>query len=286
MSVVLRELLDLLDLEKIEEGIFRGQSQDLGFGAVFGGQVMGQALSAAQQTVPPDRHAHSLHSYFLMPGDAKRPIVYEVDVMRDGRSFSARRVKAVQKGRPIFFMSASFQVADDGFDHQSPMPMVPPPEGLASELELAQRIADKIPEAKRATWLVERPIEVRPVRPLDPLHPAPAEPIRYVWFRANGRMPDDPGVHKYLLAYASDFNFLPTSLQPHGRSLFDPRLHVATIDHSMWFHRPFRFDDWLLYAIDSPSASGARGLVRGQIFSRDGRLVASAVQEGLLRERE
>ncbi len=286
MSVVLRELLDLLDLEKIEEGIFRGQSQDLGFGAVFGGQVMGQALSAAQQTVPPDRHAHSLHSYFLMPGDAKRPIVYEVDVMRDGRSFSARRVKAVQKGRPIFFMSASFQVEDEGFDHQSPMPMVPPPEGLASELELAQRIADKIPESKRATWLVERPIEVRPVRPLDPLHPAPAEPIRYVWFRANGRMPDDPGVHKYLLAYASDFNFLPTSLQPHGRSLFDPRLHVATIDHSMWFHRPFRFDDWLLYAIDSPSASGARGLVRGQIFSRDGRLVASAVQEGLLRERE
>jgi acyl-CoA thioesterase-2 len=286
MTTVLDELLQLLDLEKIEEGIFRGQSQDLGFGAVFGGQVMGQALSAARQTVPPERHVHSLHSYFLLPGDAKKPIVYEVDVMRDGRSFSARRVKAVQKGRPIFFMSASFQAEEDGFDHQAPMPMVPPPEGLASELELAQRIADKIPEHKRATWLVEKPIEVRPVRPLDPLHPAPAEPIRYVWFRANGRMPDDPGVHKYLLAYASDFNFLPTSLQPHGRSLFDPRMHVATIDHSMWFHRPFRFDEWLLYAIDSPSASGARGLVRGQIFSRDGRLVASAVQEGLLRERE
>jgi acyl-CoA thioesterase-2 len=166
------------------------------------------------------------------------------------------------------------------------MPMVPPPESLTPELELLQRIADHIPEAKRATWLVEKPIEVRPVRPLDPLNPAPAEPVRYVWFRANGRMPDDPGVHKYLLAYASDFNFLPTALQPHGRSLFDPRLHVATIDHSMWFHRPFRMDDWLLYAIDSPSASGARGLVRGQIFSRDGHLVASAVQEGLVRERE
>lgn len=283
---VLRELLELLDLEPIEVGLFRGQSQDLGFGAVFGGQVMGQALSAAQQTVADERSVHSFHCYFLLPGDPQAPIIYDVEQIRDGRSFSARRVKAIQNGRPIFFLTASFQVEEPGFEHQSPMPVVPGPDGLPSQRELMARIAEHIPADKRDRWLSEKPIEMRPVRPVDPVHPDPAEPLRHVWFRANGKMPDDPGAHRYLLAYASDFNLLPTALLPHGISMFDPTMHVATIDHAMWFHRPFRFDDWLLYTIDSPTASGARGLCRAQFFARDGTLVASTVQEGLIRRRE
>lgn len=282
---VLSDLLALLDLEPIEEGIYRGQSQDLGFGAVFGGQVMGQALSAAHATVPAERGVHSFHSYFLLPGDARKPIVYDVDVIRDGRSFSARRVKAIQKGRPIFFMTASFQIDEEGMEHQAPMPDVPGPDGLESELEVARRHAHLIPEKVRDKWTCDKPIEIRPVRMLNPLNPRPSEPVRHVWFRAAGRMPDDLRVHKYLLAYASDFHFLATALQPHGKSFLTPGLKMATIDHAMWFHRPFRFDDWLLYAVDSPTASGARGLVRGQVFTRDGRLVASTIQEGLIRLR-
>jgi acyl-CoA thioesterase-2 len=285
MSDVLRELVDLLRLERLEENLFRGQSQDLGWGTVFGGQVLGQALSAAEQTVPPERSCHSLHGYFLRPGDVKRPIVYDVDCIRDGKSFTTRRVRAIQSGRPIFSMEASFQIEEPGYDHAASMPEVPGPDGLLSERDLALQYLDHIPPAMRAQAMCERPIEVRPVSPIDPLRPAPAPPARFVWYRAAGPLPERRSVHQYVLAYASDFNLLGAALQPHGISWLTPGLQVATIDHAMWFHRPFRMDDWLLYAIDSPTASGARGLARGQFFTRDGRLVASTVQEGLMRRR-
>ncbi len=263
MTPILAELVDLLALERLEEDLFRGRSQDLGWGTVYGGQVLGQALSAASQTVPAERVVHSLHSYFLRPGAVDRPIVYEVDRIRDGRSFTTRRVVAIQKGRAIFNLSASFQIQEPGFEHRDPMPEVPGPEGLLPEHELARRVADRIPERLRAQALAERPIEVR----------------------ANGDLPDDPALHRYLLAYASDSHFIGTAMQPHAVSWVVPGLQVASLDHAMWFHRPFRIDDWLLHVIESPSASGARGLVRGRWYTRDGRLVVSDVQEGLMRDR-
>ncbi|WP_174849266.1 acyl-CoA thioesterase II [Yersinia artesiana] len=283
MSQALEKLLDLLFLEKIEEGIFRGQSEDLGLRQVFGGQVVGQAIYAAKQTVPTDRVVHSFHSYFLRPGDSSKPIIYDVETLRDGNSFSARRVSAIQNGKPIFYMTASFQSQEDGFEHQNTMPDVPPPEGLMSETDIARKFAHLIPEKVRDKFIGHQPIEMRPVRFHNPLQGSTAEPSRYVWFKANGAMPDDLRVHQYLLGYASDFNFLPTALQPHGIGFLEPGVQIATIDHSMWFHRPFRLDDWLLYAVESTSASGARGFVRGQIYNRDGVLVASTVQEGVIR---
>lgn len=286
MSQVLDNLLNLLELETIEEGLYRGQSQDLGFAALFGGQVMGQALCAAKKTLPEDRQAHSLHSYFLRPGDANKPIVYDVESIRDGKSFSTRRVKAIQHGKPIFYMTASFQGNEDGFDHQAKMPDVPGPEGLISDLDVHRAHAELIPQSLRSTFTSDKPILMRFVTDYNPFKPVKSDPTRYVWLKANGNMPDDLRIHKYLLAYASDFNFLPTALQPHGVSFASPKLQMATIDHAMWFHRDFRMDDWLLYAIDSPSASNARGLVRGQIFNRSGQLVASTIQEGVIRNRE
>ncbi len=285
MSSVLSELLELLRLERIEVDLFRGQSQDLGWGAIFGGQVVGQALSAAAQTVEADRPVHSLQGYFLRQGDARVPVVYEVDRIRDGKSFTTRRVVAIQKGRAIFTLAASFQTEEPGFEHQDRMPSVPGPEGLESETERARRVAPKIPEPLRAQAVADRPIEIRPVNPHDPLRPDRRAPTRHVWYRASGPLPDDPGVHRYLLAYASDFHFLTTAMQPHGVSWLTPGMQVASLDHAMWFHRPFRLDDWILYSIESPSASGARGLVRGQFFDRAGNLVASCVQEGLMRQR-
>lgn len=285
MRDVLAELLDLLRLERIEQNLFRGQSQDLGWGAVFGGQVLGQALSAAAQTVPAERHVHSLQASFLRQGDARRPIVYEVDPLRDGSSFTTRRVLAVQGGKPIFALTASFQVDEPGFDHAAPLPDVPGPEGLPSELEIAQRHAARIPEPLRPMALAERPIEIRPVQHVNLLAPKPAPPRRQLWYRATGRLPDDPAVHRYLLAYASDFNFLITAMLPHGVSWLTPGMQVASLDHAMWFHRPFRMDDWLLYDVESPSASGARGLVTGRFYDRSGALVASVAQEGLMRDR-
>ncbi len=284
MSKVLDELVQLLALEQIEQNLFRGQSQDLGWGAVFGGQVLGQALSAAEKTVPAERTVHSFHSYFLRQGDARKPIVYDVDCIRDGKSFTTRRVVAIQSGRAIFTMAASFQKVEEGFEHQALKPEVPGPEGLRSEAELAAAAADRIPEQFRERALAERPIEVRPVIPHDPLNPVPSAPRRQHWYRASGRLPDTPSVHQYLLAYASDSNFLGTALQPHGVSWLSAGMQVASLDHAMWFHRPFRFDDWLLYDIDSPSATSARGLVRGQFFTERGELVASTVQEGLMRK--
>lgn len=285
MHPILAELVDLLALEQIEVNLFRGRSQDLGWGTVFGGQVLGQALSAAAQTVPPDRSVHSLHAYFLRPGDTRRPILYDVDRIRDGRSFTTRRVVAIQNGEAIFSMGASFQLQEEGFDHQDPMPEVEGPDALLSEVELARRVLDRIPERLRARAIAERPIESRPVKPLTPLAPRASAPERCVWYRTIDALPDDPALHAYLLAYASDFNFLGTSLQPHGVSWLTPGLKMASVDHAIWFHRPFRMDEWLLHVMESPSASGARGLVRGRFFTRDGRLVASTVQEGLIRKR-
>jgi acyl-CoA thioesterase-2 len=282
-GAVLEELLGLLKLEKIEENIFRGQSQDLGFGNVFGGQVLGQALSAAYQTVPAQRRVHSLHAYFLRPGDAQRPIAYTVDCIRDGKSFTTRRVIAVQKGRAILNMAASFQVDEPGFDHQDEAPQPPGPEGIASELELALKVADQIPEPIREKILCRKAIEIRPVNPVNPFAPDKREPLRYVWFKTVDRLPDDPIVHEYMLAYASDFGLIATALYPHGQSYWLPQMQVASLDHAMWFHRDFRMDDWLLYVMQSPNAGKARGLNNGRIYTQDGKLVASVAQEGLIR---
>jgi len=282
---VLEELLKLLKLEKIEENIFRGQSQDLGFGNVFGGQVLGQALSAASQTVPDGRQAHSLHGYFMRAGDAKKPIAYTVDCIRDGKSFTTRRVVAVQKGRAIFSMAASFQIDEPGFDHQDEIPDVQGPDGLEPEMETARKLADHIPPGIREKILCEKPIEIRHVNPINPFKPEKRIPVKYVWFRAIGLLPDEMAVHHYLLAYASDFNLVGTSLYPHGHTFWEPSMQMASLDHAMWFHRDFRMDDWLLYAMESPSASRARGLSIGRIFTQDGRLVATVSQEGLIRHR-
>lgn len=285
MTKVLEELTELLRLEPIEENIFRGQSQDLGWGRIFGGQVLGQALSAAQQTVDSSRHVHSFHSYFLRVGDSSRPIVYNVDCIRDGRSFTTRRVVAIQKGRPIFNMSVSFQIEEEGFEHQDLMPEVPGPENLDNEHALARKYKDIIPPPLLKRLTGETPIEIRFAEPTDPLKDQVRPAINKLWIRSNGKLPDMQGIHKYLLAYASDFQFLPTSLLPHGAGTFQKPVQVASLDHAMWFHRRFRMDDWLLYSVESPTASGARGLVRGQIFDRAGCLVATTIQEGLIRDR-
>jgi acyl-CoA thioesterase II len=286
MSRVLQDLLALLELEPIEENLFRGRSQDLGYRQLFGGQVLGQALSAASKTVPPERHVHSLHGYFLRPGDPSLPVVYTVDRVRDGGSFSTRRVVAIQKGQPIFTMMASFQGDEPGFSHQAKMPEVPAPESLPSDLELLRRKADLIPEPVRDKFLCAKPIELRPVTLVDPFNPQPCDPIKYVWFRADGRLPEDSQVHEYLLAYASDFNLITTALQPHGASFMQRNMQLASLDHALWFHGNVQVNDWLLYAMDSPWAGNARGLSRGHVFSRDGRLVASVAQEGLIRVRQ
>lgn len=285
MHQVLSDLIALLALERLDRDRFRGRSQDLGWGAIFGGQVLGQALSAATQTVDADRSVHSLHGYFLRAGDLTRPILYDVDRLRDGSSFSARRVTAIQDGAAIFCLESSFQIEEEGLEHQDPMPEVPPPEELMSERAMALALADRLPSKLRAMATAERPIEIRPVEPRNPLRPVKNPPVRHQWYRAIDRLPDEPALHRYLLAYASDFSFLGTSMDPHGVSWLTPGMQVASLDHAMWFHRPFRMDDWLLYAVDSASASGGRGLVRGRFFDQKGRLVASAVQEGLIRQR-
>lgn len=284
MSKVLDDLLALLKLEVIEQGIYRGQSQDLGFKALFGGQVMGQALSAAQETVDSARHVHSLHSYFLRAGDAQKPVVYDVENIRDGRSFSTRRVQAIQNGKAIFYMTASFQKEEQGFEHQDVMPKVAEPEGLSSYDDYIRKHADLLPEQSKSKFLAEKPIEMRPVEPYDWVNPKAMAPANHMWIKTNGDLPDDLRIHTYMLAYASDFLFLPTALFPHAKSHWLPNFQIATIDHAMWFHRPFRFDDWLLYCVSSPSASSGRGLVKGQIFNRQGELVASTMQEGVIRQ--
>lgn len=286
MSHVLDDLVDLLSLEPIEENLFRGRSQDLGFRQLYGGQVLGQSLSAACQTVEEARHVHSLHGYFLRPGDASLPVVYSVDRVRDGGSFSTRRVTAIQKGQPIFTCSASFQYDEQGFEHQAPMPDVVGPEGLPSEVELARAHAERLPERLRDKILCAKPIEIRPVTERDPFNPRPGDPVKYTWFRADGQLPDAPALHKYLLAYASDFGLLTTSLLPHGKSVWQRDMQIASLDHALWFHGNLRADEWLLYVNDSPWAGNARGFNRGSIYNRAGQLVASSCQEGLIRHRK
>lgn len=286
MAAVLDALLELLALERIEENLFRGASQDLGWGTVFGGQVLGQGLSAAAQTVPTERHVHSLHAYFLRPGDVRRPIVYDVDRIRDGHSFTTRRVVAIQGGRPILNMSCSFQIEEAGFEHQDPMPEVAAPESLPSERDRAMALAAKLPRPVRERITAERPFDIRTTDPeTDPFQPEPRPPRRMAWMRTIAPLPDAPALHRYLLAYVSDFAFVGSALLPHGVSWLTPGMQIASIDHVIWFHRPLRCDDWLLHVMESPAAQGARGFVRGQVFSRDGRLVASTAQEGLIRQR-
>ncbi len=279
------ELLSLLDLERLEVNLFRGESRSVGSARVFGGQVLAQSLAAAMQTVPDDRHIHSLHGYFVLPGDLEIPIVFEVDRIRDGGSFTTRAVKAIQNGQAIFHLTASFQLEQDGFGHQVDRPQVPLPEELVSYEGMVKQFGDQLPDNIRRMLSVERPLEFRPVEFLNPFAREVYEPTRNVWLRTKGDMPDDRRMQALVLAYASDYNLLTTALLPHGRAADYRNLQMASLDHAMWFHRPFRTDEWLLYSMDSPSASGARGFTRGNIFNLEGQLVASVVQEGLLREK-
>ncbi|MEP7344267.1 MAG: acyl-CoA thioesterase II [Gemmatimonadaceae bacterium] len=285
MPSTVQELLALMDLEPLEVNIYRGRNRDLGTGRVFGGQVFAQALVAARRTVDAPREAHSVHGYFILPGDLAAPIVYFVDRLRDGNSFTTRRVTAIQHGQAIFNLSASFHKVEDGFEHQSEMPDVPPPESLVSELELIRTMADKIPESLRAVLTQDRPLDFRPVDPGDPFHPEKSAPLRHVWFRTVSALPDDTLTHQAVLAYASDYRLLTTALLPHGVAFRTRGLQLASLDHSVWLHRPFRADEWLLYTMDSPLAAGARAFTRGAIFTRAGALVASVAQEGLMRMR-
>ena len=252
----------------------------------YGGQVLGQALVAAARTVEEDRAAHSMHAYFLIGGDPNHPIIYEVERIRDGGSFTTRRVRAIQHGRPIFAMSVSFHKHEVSFDHHIAIPDVPPPEELPSERELRDKIVDHLPKNMRSYWDHDRPIEMRPVDVTRYVDRSKGEPKQSIWMRANGQLPDDQRLHQCVLAYASDFTLLDTALIAHGKLLFDTDIQLASLDHAMWLHRPFRADEWLLYVQDSPSASGARGFCRGSIFTRDGVLVASSAQEGLTRRRD
>jgi len=283
MTYTAEQLLELLDLEPIEHNIYRGRNRDIGSGRVFGGQVLAQALVAAARTVEDGRTAHSLHGYFILPGDLSVPIVYFVDRLRDGGSFTTRRVSAIQHGQAIFELSASFHAAQDGPIHQMPMPEVPGPAELRSELDMIRELAERIPRPLREVLTQDRPIDFRPVDPADPFDPEPLPPSRHLWFRAVGTMPADLELHQAILAYASDYGLLATVLQPHGLSIRSERIQVASLDHALWLHRPFRVDEWLLYTTDSPAATGARGFARGSIFTQAGELVASVAQEGLTR---
>ena len=284
MSRALEQLLSILDLETLEKNLYRGLSPQAGWQRVFGGQVIGQALVAASRTVE-GRLAHSLHAYFLRAGDPAIPIIYEVDRIRDGGSFSTRRVVAIQHGQAIFSMAASFHNEEGGLHHQIKMPNVPSPEALPSEAELKERLTGRLPPQVKAYWDRERPIEIRPVDLGRYFSPENRAPSQQVWIRATGNLGDDPALHQCVLAYASDFTLLDTALIAHGRFVFDPRLMLASLDHAIWFHRKFRADEWLLYAQDSPSSSAGRAFCRGTLFTREGELVASTAQEGLVRER-
>jgi acyl-CoA thioesterase II len=282
MNGALKELLDLLDLEQIEMNIFRGRSPEERQQRVFGGQVAGQALVAAGRTVPEDRHVHSLHAYFIRPGDPSVPLVYTVDRVRDGRSFTTRRVSAVQHGKVIFTLSASFQVLEDGPSHQAPMPEVPDPESLPTFRERLEKVFGPMAD----DFHRRRPVDLRHVTPLTweaARDPSLTGPESKVWLRVDGELPDDPLLHVCLMTYASDMTLLDTVLLNHGLAWGDKKTMGASLDHAMWFHRPFRADQWLLYAQDTPNASGARGLARGEVFTQEGELVVSVVQEGLIR---
>lgn len=282
----LSDLVDVLDVERIEMNLFRGRVQPTGRSRVFGGLVVAQALTATARTVP-DRAPHSLHAYFVLPADPAVPILYDVERVRDGRSFTTRRCVAIQAGRPIFDLFASFQLDEPGgLEHQAPMPVVPAPEDLPTPAELAAALGARMPDGVRAWFSGERALELRPCdsRRFDPTKTP--EPVQRFWVRATGALPDDPAVHRAVLSYLSDLTLIDVALAAHGRTLFEPAFSAASLDHALWFHRPFRADDWLLYSQDSPNMAGNRGLARGLIHDRNGRLVASVVQEGLIRLRQ
>jgi len=283
MGTAFDELLALLELEQLEVNLFRGLSPDEDRQRVFGGQVAAQALVAAGRTVGDERGVHSLHAFFLRPGDPNVPIVYDVDRIRDGRSFTTRRVVAIQHGRAIFNLAASFQIHESGPDHQDPMPTVPDPDDVPTFKARIEPYLDRLgPDF--AEWLVrERPIDSRPVDEPRWLDPKPRPPEQDVWIKANGVLPDDPLLHACVVAYASDLTLLDTAMLPHAVSYSDDHYMIASLDHAMWFHRPFRADEWLLYHQKSPSASGARGLAEGSIFCEDGTLAITVIQEGLIR---
>ena len=287
MASALQDVVDILNLEPLELNLFRGRSPQSRWQRVFGGQVIGQALVAACRTVDDVaiRPPHSLHAYFLLGGDPKVPIVYEVDRIRDGRSFTTRRVVAIQHGHAIFTMAVSFHLHEEGFTHQFKIPEVPKPEQLPDEAEIKERILPLMPDPIRRFYERERPIELRPVEYGRYLGEKNDDGRFNVWIRATGRLPDEPAIHQCVLAYASDMMLLDAALIPHGRSVFDEGIMAASLDHALWFHRPFRADEWLLYVQDSPNLSGSVGLARGLIFASDGALVASVAQEGLLRQR-
>tara|TARA_R110002020_G_scaffold47752_1_gene136078 strand:- start:246 stop:1124 length:879 start_codon:yes stop_codon:yes gene_type:complete len=279
------QLLSVLDLETLELDLFRGTSPQVGWQRVFGGQVIGQALVAAQRTVAADRPVHSLHAYFMRPGDPAAPIIYEVDRIRDGLSFATRSVVAIQHGKAIFSLSASFQKEEEGLEYQAEMPTVTAPEDLPGKEEMREAFLAGAPEHIRNYWERERPIEVRPLALDHYLSDRKLEPVQKVWVRTTAPVPDDRIIQAAILAYLSDMTLLDTALFAHGRSVFDRELQVASLDHAMWFHRPSKLDDWLLYSMDSPNTNGARGFTRGSLYQRDGTLVASVAQEGLIRDR-
>ncbi len=284
MTKAVDELLTILDLEQLETNLYRGRSPQVGWQRVFGGQVIGQALVAACRTVE-GRPPHSLHGYFVLPGDPKIPIIYEVERIRDGRSFTTRSVKAIQHGRVIFMLLASFQLSEAGLSHRIAMPDVPHPDQLPNEQDIKDRVLPRMPDPVRQYFERERPIELRPVEFERYLSRKPMEPRFNVWIRATAPLPDDPAIHQCVLAYASDMTLLDTTLVPHGRTVFEKTIQAASLDHALWLHEPFRADEWLLYSQDTPFTGGHRGFARGSIFTQDGRLVASVAQEGLIRER-
>ena len=280
-----QDLLNLLDLERLDVDLFRGSSPQVGWQRVFGGQVIGQALVAAVRTVEPSRPPHSMHAYFLLPGDPKVPIIYDVDRIRDGKSFTTRRVTARQHGHPIFSMLVSFHTDEEGLDHQAKMPDVPGPDSLPSEAEVREKVLPTMPDPVRKYYERERPIELRPVEFGRYLGKKIPDGKFHVWMKTTGKLPDDPAIHRAVLAYTSDMGLLDTALVPHGRTLFEKDFMAASLDHALWLHRPFRADEWLLYAQDSPNLHGSRGFARGLVFKQDGTLVASVAQEGLVRVR-
>lgn len=278
------ELVELLTLEQLDDNLFRGQNYQTPWGRVFGGQVLAQSIHAARRTVPAERIIHSMHGYFILGGDPKQPIIYDVDRIRDGRSFTTRRVVAIQKGRAIFNMSASFQIQEKGFNHQILMPQVPTPDEVVPDAEWILKFKKEKPEMVKR-YLVQKPIEFRSVEKFDPVHPKKEKPYRHIWLKADDQVPNDPNIHREILAYFSDYNLMGTSLLPHRDRFKREKMQMASLDHAMYFHHDFKVDDWLLYALDSPSASNARGFSRGSFFNQEGVLVASTIQEGLIRKR-
>ncbi|WP_371192975.1 acyl-CoA thioesterase domain-containing protein [Glaciecola sp. SC05] len=278
-------LAHLFDLEQLEAGLYRGDSWDLGYPALFGGQVLGQSVMAAYHTVPQERVIHSFHSYFLLPGDASKPVIYDIENVRDGRSFSTRRIKAIQNGRNIFYMTASFQIPEEGLTHQhGQMPVAPKPEDVTQDLQYYDDNVHKISERMKQALSYHRPVDIRTIGGAHSFRAVKREPKRNLWMRGRDPLDETLSIHQASLAYASDYHFLSTALQAHGLAAQDKSLRMATIDHAMWFHKPFKFDDWLLYEMESPFSGNSRALVQGKIYNKEGELVATSVQEGLMRQ--